>query len=207
MIKIQKEKYYSQLKWLEQQGIKEVPNIYGNLDLWKLMSDLSFVKLLPSGYVMSNEFYLTVSKKIDQKGIVTLSVLSQFCQQSASEFKKNYLSPLITFLEDQSKLFYSRSYSGTIFYLASHVVDKCELLFFREGAATRNEFAETCKKVANLYGYPKENWTLSDFTIARLLSKKELEKVKLLDQNDYLYVVKRQRSYSKVIKKEINLDD
>lgn len=203
----QKKKYRLQLNWLDQRGVEQVPNVQGDAKFWKTMEEMGFVKQLPSGHVISSSFYSSITKKIEQKGIFTQSVLRQLCRQSAHKFQDVYLTSLIAFLEEKSKLFPLYLQLGDVGYLSPNVVTECETLFAKEGAATRSEFAQVCSNVVDLYGYSGENRTLSDFIIDRLLSRQIIHEIELQERSDFLYVAKHQRSDSKMTKREISLDD
>lgn len=202
-----KRKHRLALKWINRCGMGQIPDEYDDDDFWKSMENNGLVKRFSRTYVISSGFYSDIIKKIDQQGIFTQTNLQQLCEQSASEFQSADLLSLSAFLEKNSQLFRLYLKIGDNYYLSPRVVSDCEFLFAKEGAATRNEFAQVCKEIASLYGHSKENKALSDFIIDRLMSKHDVNEVPLQNKDDYLYVKKVQVQGAKMIKREISLDD
>lgn len=202
----EKKKHQAKIEWLKNRGIEKVPNFMGDHEFWKDMENYNWVLLTEDGYVISASFHKMIVKQIDQIGFLTKNSFQNLCKKFAAAFEIMYLQPLLAYLIMQHQIFVLSVPDGEI-YISLGVANRGRDLFALEGAATMTELADQCEVFMASNGYSGYGYVLAKSTIDQLLELDEVYKVDLPDQNEYLYVAKNQSANSKMVKKEISLDD
>ena len=158
------------------------------------------------GYVVSMAFYKKVVRQLDRMSVLTERDLSICCARCAKRFQAAYIRALLDFLQKEGQLLPYSGQGEEQRYLTGTFVTGCEALFLKEGAATKQEFAQVCAQADAVRRLGLSGRRLASLVLERLLARGEVEKVELADLGEDLYVAKNQRSDAKMIRREISLD-
>ena len=200
---IEKQKYRSQLKWLEKRGIE---NISASQVDWSKPAELGYVETTAAGYVISTAFCKRIINKIGRTGTLTQSAFGEYCTQSADQFQMQYIYPLLMFMQKKGMLFPFSTSSSETYYLSEPFVSDCKKLLLTEGAATKDEFTQLCRTSDVTRELHKESNALAIFILNLMLSQSEVEEIELSESGDQLYVAKNQTASSKMTRREVSLD-
>lgn len=164
-------------------------NLYGPPGTGKTMAAHDITSALEKRMICVD--YAEIESKYVGETSKNLSLLFQTAkeQDAVIFFKEGQLLPYSGQGEEQR-------------YLTGTFVTGCEALFLKEGAATKQEFAQAdAVRRLGLSGR-----RLASLVLERLLARGEVEKVELADLGEDLYVAKNQRSDAKMTRREISLD-
>lgn len=199
----EKLRYRAQLERLDQLGIDKIGSAP---ETWKKKSELGLVETTSSGYVISISFYKKVINHIGRTSTLTMCEFEQHCVTCASQFQVSFAPPLLEFLQKKELLFQFSLSNGETCLLSKSIMERCEDLFLKEGAATEDEFVQICERTGLLDEFPQDGRRFVAFFFAHMLSCGKVQKVELNDLGDCLYVAKTQRQNSNMVRREISID-
>lgn len=168
-------------------------NLYGPPGTGKTMAAHAITSALEKQMICVD--YAEIESKYEGETSKNLSRLFQTAkeQDTVIFFKEGQLLPYSGQGEEQR-------------YLTGTFVTGCEALFLKEGAATKQEFAQVCAQADAVRRLGLSGRRLASLVLERLLARGEVEKVELADLGEDLYVAKNQRSDAKMTRREISLD-
>ena len=199
----QKLKYGSQIKELDQVGIKKLSE---PIDVWKTPKKLGLVEVTASGYVISSQFYKRIIKKFNQEAIVTDDTFQKHCLQVATSFQVDNATPLLNHMRSQGLLVLLQENGPENRYLSQQIVMDCERVFELEGAATESEFSAICKTMPICSKIPVKAEILAKTILNHVVAQGVSHKVELPDLGEELFVSDKSKDNSKLVRREISLN-
>ena len=196
-------KYRGRVRTLKKLGIDKMN---GSEEMWARPEALGQVARTRGGYVVSMAFYKKVVRQLDRMSILTERDLSICCARCAKRFQTAYIRAFLDLLQKEGQLLPYSGQGEEQRYLTGTFVTGCEALFLKEGAATKQEFAQVCAQADAVRRLGLSGRRLASLVLERLLARGEVEKVELADLGEDLYVAKNQRSDAKMTRREISLD-
>ncbi len=196
-------KYRGRVRTLKKLGIDKMN---GSEEMWARPEALGQVVRTRGGYVVSMAFYKKVVRQLDRMSILTERDLSICCARCAKRFQAAYIRAFLDLLQKEGQLLPYSGQGEEQRYLTGTFVTGCEALFLKEGAATKQEFAQVCAQADAVRRLGLSGRRLASLVLERLLARGEVEKVELADLGEDLYVAKNQRSDAKMTRREISLD-
>lgn len=200
-----KRKAHSYLEYLNTVGVSQLNSDPVNKNILKWIEKQGSAVRFLNDYLISRKFCEEILEQIGQQMMVQGTQFQNCCLRAAPKFCKKYTSTIIRFLEDTELLFSFSSLSGKKCYLSAEVIKTCEHLFEKEGAATKSEFAEICRKSFAESCLYKEYNQLAMVTLKNMKSHGIVCKVDLGETE--LYKLKKYNPNSKFTIVNISLDD
>lgn len=195
------------LKKLDSKGIDQPEITPKYEESFKWIKENGYAESFLSDYFISIKFYEKVVHCLEQNQKMSQTEFQNCCIDFAPQFSVKYTDLFVKFLQDKKLLLsFPLPNEGKYYYISASAVQKCEQMFEKEGAATADTFAEICEGLLNDPSLHKKCFPLAKLILENMHSRNMLHKVDP-KEGEVLYVSKNPREDSKMVRREISMDD